>query len=274
MLVSFSAHKHSLSRSKSKSRSAKKRQVGSRLRKRRFDLVDGSPIHKSSVKSGLTQEINLMMLYGDEDRVKNRRINSDPMGALESNNSVDQQSHYGSDDYNYRDFANLAGVHLKSDAACSSLSKEQLNPVDGVVGQLRSSCCRRLSGKLRLEQVNKAKESHSLPSSPFSSPELNILCVDDKHDINKVSVSTSNHQDSGHMPVCCHNHKTPELRRSSVGKTPMAFLRRKLEDSRASDDSVFTDGQSEGSFTNEGLLSRKLTPGLSKSGLHGLIYEM
>ncbi|OWF53020.1 serine/threonine-protein kinase greatwall-like [Mizuhopecten yessoensis] len=153
-----------------------------RNRKRQFDKVARSPlIKKVYSKTGITQEICTMKLYGDEHRLK--RSNSEKLNReLDTYNLCHRQ--YNTD--NYRDFVDLTSENLKSDA-CASLCKENNLP-ERVPS--RSSCCRRLSGKLRSEQQKheqkismkcslEEEEDALLPSS-LSSPDVSMSILNDK----------------------------------------------------------------------------------------------
>lgn len=80
-----------------------------RGRKRSFVCVEKSPyLRRLSQNSGLTQEINILSLYGDEHRLK--RSNSEPSDFL----GCSEMRRCESDNSNYRDFAGFTGEHLQS----------------------------------------------------------------------------------------------------------------------------------------------------------------
>lgn len=88
-----------------------------RGRKRSFVCVEKSPyLRRLSQKSELTQEINILSLYGDEHRLK--RSNSEPSDFL----GCSKMRQCESDSSNYRDFAGFTGEHLQSS---SFINKEE-----------------------------------------------------------------------------------------------------------------------------------------------------
>ncbi|XP_033752369.1 serine/threonine-protein kinase greatwall-like [Pecten maximus] len=152
-----------------------------RNRKRHFDLVARSPLMKKVYSgTGVTQEICLMKLYGDEHRIK--RSNSEKLNREFGTYNLCQKQ-YNTD--NYRDFVDLTSENLKSDA-CASLCKEK-NLSERVATR---SCCRRLSGKLRSEQQKHVQNSSSqcaveddnvvLLSLSSSSPDVSMTNLEDK----------------------------------------------------------------------------------------------
>lgn len=89
-------------------------------RKRSFVCTDRSPRLKHlSQSTGLTQEINILAIYGDEHRMKRSASGNDLLGVGELQKSE-------SDCQNYRDFAGFTGEHTSQqtenrDATCSSI---------------------------------------------------------------------------------------------------------------------------------------------------------
>ncbi|XP_060086452.1 serine/threonine-protein kinase greatwall-like [Ylistrum balloti] len=160
-----------------------------RNRKRQFDLVARSPLTKKVYNgTGITQEICLMKLYGDEHRIK--RSNSEKLNReLDSYNLCHKQ--YNTD--NYRDFVDLTSENIKSDA-CASLCKEKNLPERVPT---RSSCCRRLSGKLRLEQLRQDQNSSLKRTTGDdsallqSSPDVSMSNTEDKCEMAEKSENIS-----------------------------------------------------------------------------------
>ncbi|XP_069134056.1 serine/threonine-protein kinase greatwall-like [Argopecten irradians] len=152
-----------------------------RNRKRNFDMVARSPLMKKVHSgTGITQEICMVKLYGDEHRIK--RSNSETLHRDFGSYNLCQKQ-YNTD--NYRDFVDLTSENLKSDA-CASLCKENILP-ERVASR---SCCRRLSGKLRSEQQKQDKngstkctaddDNAALLFLSSSSPDVSMTTFDDK----------------------------------------------------------------------------------------------
>ncbi|XP_063401368.1 serine/threonine-protein kinase greatwall-like isoform X2 [Mytilus trossulus] len=193
-------------------------------RKRSFVCLDKSPCLKhSSSNSGLTQEINILSLYGDEHRFK--RSNSGNSEIL----AIAEMRQCESDSQNYRDFAGFTGEHMHS-----SFHK-------------KTDSCDNRNGDPNCSETN--NDSHVLEHMHVDS--LDTMDVqEDKspHAIFSISVSSdSSDEDDEELNV--NDSKTKEKTEILKKTTPVKMTRfcstnKFLSDNRSFSSFKFSSGNS------------------------------